>query len=252
MSRQANQEFYAKMYASGIIEQDTLENSLFYANHEMARILQQVAIEVTTALELGSGIGIDAMALAQKGVAVTALELDPTAHHQAVENQLKTGTNVEFKLDNFMEYSCTKKFDLVYYKDGFGVGEDSFQQKLLQRVTDWLEPNGRFYVDVYNPNFWQQADQVEMQLSDTIRRRYAYNQVEHNFSDTWYDEKSGEVVKQTLKCYDLATLEQLAKKANLKILAVYPSGKINYQLMQWENQATLADCMYYQVVMGQA
>jgi hypothetical protein len=46
------------------------------------------------------------------------------------------------------------KFDVVAYFDGFGIGTDEDQRRLLRRIVGWLVPGGCALMDVLVPWYW--------------------------------------------------------------------------------------------------
>ena len=104
-------------------------------------------------LDLGTGPGVTAAAMADDGHHVTAIEFASTRAEFARKLMgipYKGSLNV-LEAD-FYTVDLPKKFDLVTYWDGFGVGTDADQRKLLKRIAqDWLKPEGQVLMDVFNP-----------------------------------------------------------------------------------------------------
>jgi hypothetical protein len=47
----------------------------------------------------------------------------------------------------------------VFYWDGFGIGSDAFQRRLLQRVgREWLAPTGTAMIAFFSPWSWARRD----------------------------------------------------------------------------------------------
>ena len=91
-------------------------------------------------LELGAGTGEVAAVMADAGHSVTAIEFSPTRapHIQALAQQPRQGSLTVLEAD-FYEVALAREFDVVCYWDGFGVGSDADQRRLLRRIaTEWL------------------------------------------------------------------------------------------------------------------
>lgn len=43
------------------------------------------------------------------------------------------------------------------YIDGFGIGEDADQLRILKRINGWLNEDGYALRDIYEPNYWRQV-----------------------------------------------------------------------------------------------
>jgi len=52
---------------------------------------------------------------------------------------------------DFYEVDVPGPFDVVAYFDGFGIGSDPDQRRLLQRISSWLTPDGCALIDVFAP-----------------------------------------------------------------------------------------------------
>jgi SAM-dependent methyltransferase len=97
-------------------------------------------------LELGSGYGTTAAALADAGHAVTAVEISDRLAYRVPHDGPGT---VEAVDDDFYAVRLTGRFDAVCYYNGFGVGSDADQRRLLKRIADeWLADDGVALIDV--------------------------------------------------------------------------------------------------------
>jgi 2-polyprenyl-3-methyl-5-hydroxy-6-metoxy-1,4-benzoquinol methylase len=66
-----------------------------------------------TALDLGTGPGTQAMALAERGFQVTATDLSVTAIQKAQKQAQEKGLNVSFVQDDILNSTLDQKFDFV-------------------------------------------------------------------------------------------------------------------------------------------
>lgn len=104
-------------------------------------------------LDLGSGPGRTAAALADEGHAVVGVELNPTDANYARE-LLKTPRKgiLTFLEADFYTVEIPGPFDVVTCWQAFGFGADADQRRLLQRIAqEWLAPEGSVLLDVFNP-----------------------------------------------------------------------------------------------------
>ena len=106
-------------------------------------------------LELGSGTGTTAAALASAGHSVVAIEMqDELAEHTQDLAAVVTGGSLRAIAGDFYEVDPPGTFDVVAYFDGFGIGTDEDQVRLLHRIVGWLAPGGCALVDVLVPSYW--------------------------------------------------------------------------------------------------
>ena len=139
-------------------------------------------------LELGAGAGGAAAALADLGHHVTAVELRPLRATYARELAAtpRAGT-VEVIQGDFYTATIAGLFDIVAYWDGFGVGSDADQRRLLRRVAEeWLRADGCMLLDVYNPFPWARlAGQTQRHDEINAVQQRDFDMVGCRFIDRW-------------------------------------------------------------------
>jgi SAM-dependent methyltransferase len=215
----------------------------------MKDLLDLIHMKPKRALELGSGMGFDAIGMNHLGISVDAIELvgDLVDFSRLIQDKQKSQVN--FIQGDFLTYEPKAHYDLVYYMDGFGVSKDEDQIKLLQRIESWLSPSGKCLIEVYNPSYWKKAVGVKMQLSDKVSRVYDYDHQPGAFLDTWTEDGTGFSYTQSLKCYSLEDFKDLLKQTSLTIETINPGGAMDYEKMVYMEKTSLEDCMMYQVVL---
>jgi SAM-dependent methyltransferase len=104
-------------------------------------------------LDLGTGPGATAAALADAGHTVIAVELSPTRANFARELAKSPRRGSLTVLENdFYKIELNPRFDVICCWETFGLGADTDQRRLLKRIADeWLAPNGCVLMDVYSP-----------------------------------------------------------------------------------------------------
>jgi SAM-dependent methyltransferase len=92
-------------------------------------------------LELGAGGGQNAAAVADLGYSVVAIELVPSGvkNAQKLASQPRKGQLRVIEGD-FYKVEFPDPFDIGCYWDGFGIGSDEDQRRLLKRIASWLRP----------------------------------------------------------------------------------------------------------------
>ncbi|MEV6635422.1 class I SAM-dependent methyltransferase [Actinoplanes sp. NPDC051470] len=176
-------------------------------------------------LELGSGYGGAAVATALAGHDVTAVELGARADHTprlAGEN----GVRVTLVRGDFYTTDPGGPFDVVAYWDGFGVGADDDQRRLLTRIAGWLTPGGVALIDVYNPFDWAAQHGVREHRDarpgdgypHELDRLFTFDQRACVATDTWWETaRPDRRYSQRLRCYTPADLALLLTGTGLTL-----------------------------------
>jgi len=104
-------------------------------------------------LELGAGAGGTAAALADLGHTVTAVDIAPpsVAFARELAREARPGT-LDIREADFFTAQFDGRFDSIAYWNGFGIGTDADQRRLLVRIArEWLAPGGSVLIDVFTP-----------------------------------------------------------------------------------------------------
>lgn len=183
-------------------------------------------------LELGPGYGSTAAATAQAGHRVTAVEISDRADRVAFDAGPGTLTVIK---DDFYAVQLADRFDVVSYWNGFGIGSDADQRRLLTRIaTEWLRPGGVALIDVSNPFVWASWDGDEEHKTSDGARGYDYelyelttfDPVTCTATDTWWEASAPERrISQQLRCYTPADLSLLLGGTGLALTAVTAGGR---------------------------
>lgn len=205
-------------------------------DHARARLVREHGTDTGTVLELGSGYGATAVAMAQAGYTVTAVEIsDRVDHSAALAEGLPPGSLTVHRAD-FYEVTLPGRFDVVCYWNGFGIGSDADQRRLLTRIAgEWLRPGGTALVDVFNPFVWASWDGDEEHLTPDaaagydhdLRERTQFDPVTCTATDTWWESGNpGEPITQTLRCYTPADLSLLLTGTGLALSAIVAGDQV--------------------------
>jgi SAM-dependent methyltransferase len=175
-------------------------------------------------LELGCGSGLVAGATAEAGHSVVAVDLAPIAATSArqIASTLPSG-QMEVVEGDFLEIDLSGPFDVVTYFDGFGVGSDEDQQRLLHRVSAWLANDGCALIDVYNPYYFARIDGIEYDESDTVLGRTDFDPESCRLTNRiWPKQTADDAITQSLRCYSPADLRVLLKDTGLGLQHIEP------------------------------
>ena len=217
--------------------------------------------KIGTVLELGAGGGQNAAALADLGYSVTAIELVPSVAQNALDlaAQPRKGP-LRVIVGDFYDVGLSDRYDIVCYWDGFGVGSDDDQRRLLRRIAGWLMPGGFALIEVYTPWYWSGIARSGIARSGIARsgmagretqfggicRRYGFNADGSRMLDTWWPVgREGEAVTQSLRCYSPADLQLLLKDTGLSLESVEPRGAYDPARDRFVEGAPIEEAMQY-------
>ena len=153
---------------------------------------------------------------------------------------------------DFYTIDLDERFDVVCTFDGFGIGADDDQRRLLRRIRGWLAPHGTALIEVYSPWYWAAVAGRTMQL-EVAARRYDYDAISNRMLDTWWptNDRSA-VVTQSLRCYTPAELRQLLKPTRLELVDVLPGGAYDHDAGVYRKHVPLGEAMQYIAVLRHA
>lgn len=198
-------------------------------------------------LELGAGAGQFAAAAAERWH-VVAVELVGALARRAAARVPPPSEVIE---GDFYALQLPTPFDVVAYFDGFGVGTDADQRRLLQRIAGWLAPGGVAAIELYSPWFWAGAAGREHALGPGARRRYGFDADGCRMIDTWWStDDPGSARSQSLRCYSPADLRLLLQGTGLVLDAVHPGGTLDAS--GYRPRAELAEALSWHARLSRA
>ncbi|MEL6342919.1 MAG: class I SAM-dependent methyltransferase [Myxococcota bacterium] len=179
------------------------------------------------------------------GFDVTAVELVPESAENirqlAVERPRLTAIQ-----GDFYTVPLDGRFDVVCYWDGFGVGTDDDQRRLLRRIADeWLTDDGVALIDIYTP--WSAAKSAgyRQKISELAHRTYDYDASGGRWLDIWTDGQ--QTVRQSLRCYSPPDLALLLEGTGLSLMSVTPGGGMDWAARTWHDAVPLVQAMMFTV-----
>jgi SAM-dependent methyltransferase len=194
-------------------------------------------------LEVGSGTGTTAAALANAGHDVVAIELQSElAEHTSELSRFVTGS-LRAIAGDFYEVDPMGPFDVVAYFDGFGIGIDEDQRRLLRLVVGWLAPGGCALVDVFVPSYWasRAGNAEEFPSGSGVRYLDGFDPAGSRMTEKmWRDGHEDDVVTQSLRCYAPADLRLLLEGTGLSLTDLEPFRDESYT-----ESCDFADAMLY-------
>ncbi len=197
-----------------------------------AAFIDRIAPQSTEVLELGCGHGATAAAIADTGRRVLGIDLCDRVEH-VQPRELDAGVR-ELRRADFYTVELHQRFDVVCYWDGFGVGDDDDQLRLLRRVVGWLEPGGVAIIEVFHPSGWAADDglievkepQPERGLPRRLGHRRSFDADTNTAHDTWWEVGGDDEFTQSLRCYRPTQTVDMATAAGLDVAAIADIGAV--------------------------
>ncbi len=187
-------------------------------------------------LDLGTGSGFTAAAMADAGHAVVGVELNPTdiAYAQDLLAVPRPGS-LSIVEGDYYTVELDGRFDVVCWWQGFGLGSDADQRRMLRRIAhEWLAPGGCALIDVYNPTWAARRAGKAVQLDalegvpgsvDMIERSH-FDPVYSRWIDEWQPVADPDkALAQTVRCYTPADLLLLLEGTGLALQRVELDGQ---------------------------
>ena len=182
-------------------------------------------------LELGCGYGSTAAALVATGHRVVGVDLSERIH---IGSQFLPCRGLGLVKADFYSVELKRRFEVVCYWDGFGVGRDDDQRALLERVSrEWLTADGVALVDVFNPSTWAAAhgwsERRPARPADgyqfSLGHAREYDPAGGRAIDIWWDEsRPEERISQSLRCYSPAEFQELIAPTGLRLRSIIVDG----------------------------
>lgn len=103
-----------------------------------------------TVLDLGTGPGTQAIALAERGFQVIATDLSETAVRLAAEKTSYLGLNISFRQDDILNSHLDRSFDFIFDRGCFHVLPPDRRQEYVETVANLLKPKGYLFLKCFS------------------------------------------------------------------------------------------------------
>lgn len=139
---------------------------------DLDRALKDRGLVAGSLLDVGSGPGTQAVALAQRGFSVTATDISGTAVAKARERAAAEGTRLEFVRDDILDTKLKGPFDLAFDRGCFHVLPPDRRPDYVRTLARLLRPAGILFLKCFSD--LQPGDQGPHRLSpDMVREAFA-------------------------------------------------------------------------------
>ncbi|MFQ5709129.1 MAG: class I SAM-dependent methyltransferase [bacterium] len=117
---------------------------------DIAQALQQWQIKTGEVLDLGTGPGTQAIALAKLGFQVTATDVSETAIEKARLKAKSESVSIDFLVDDISASKLQRSFDLIIDRGCFHIFEPAERQIYIAVLHDLLKPAGFFFLKCFS------------------------------------------------------------------------------------------------------
>lgn len=125
-------------------EETNVESMPWYIphlDHDFEQAIIDLRIQSSSVLDLGTGPGTQAIAMAKKGFSVTATDISHTAIEKAKET---TALSINFLQDDIVNTKITKKFDVILDRGCFHVFSAEQRNQVAKNIINLLIPKGYY------------------------------------------------------------------------------------------------------------
>ena len=119
-------------------------------DRDFDRAIEALNIAPGRVLDLGTGPGTQAIAMAKRGFDVTATDVSETAVEKARLRAKSEGVEVEFLQDDILESRLEKTFDLILDRGCFHVLEPTDRGRYIETVHRLLAEGGLLFLKCFS------------------------------------------------------------------------------------------------------
>jgi SAM-dependent methyltransferase len=126
-------------------------------DQDFAALLAKYGQSAKTILDLGTGPGTTAIALAKLGYRVTACDISPFIVEVARQRAGDLAERIDWRVDDIIHTSLTGPFELVHDRGLFHVLKEKLRPVYLEQVRRLLKPNGILFLRTFSkqePGDW--------------------------------------------------------------------------------------------------
>jgi cyclopropane fatty-acyl-phospholipid synthase-like methyltransferase len=117
---------------------------------DIEQALTKLNLHSSTALDLGTGPGTQAIALAERGFKMTATDISATAIQKAQAIAQEKGLDIAWKQDDILNSTLDQEFDFVLDRGCFHVFTPERRQDYVNVVNRLIKPNGYLFLKCFS------------------------------------------------------------------------------------------------------
>jgi cyclopropane fatty-acyl-phospholipid synthase-like methyltransferase len=117
---------------------------------DLEQALAKLNLQTGTALDLGTGPGTQAIALAQRGFQVTATDISDSAVSQVLSKAQEKGLDINFRQDDILNSQLNQEFDFIFDRGCFHVLPPERRQDYVRVVARLIKPGGTLFLKCFS------------------------------------------------------------------------------------------------------
>ncbi|GAC1464772.1 MAG: hypothetical protein NVSMB70_10780 [Chamaesiphon sp.] len=117
---------------------------------DLEQALTKLNLDAGTVLDLGTGPGTQALALAERGFQVIATDLSETAIEKAQNLAKEKGLDISWKQDDILNSNLQEKFEFVFDRGCFHILPPDRRQDYVHIVNNLIKPGGYLFLKCFS------------------------------------------------------------------------------------------------------
>jgi len=133
-------------------ETETSKMPWYYAelDPDLEAALRGRKIKHGSVLDIGTGPGTQAMALARLGFEVTATDISTAAIRLCRDKARQEGLSIRFQADDILHSKVAPSFDVIFDRGCFHALPPSERKQYTEIISALLRPSGVFFLKCFN------------------------------------------------------------------------------------------------------
>lgn len=119
-------------------------------DQDLDQALTKLNLHTGNALDLGTGPGTQAIALAKLGFTVSATDISSTAIKQAQAKAQQQGLDIRFVQDDILNSQLDQQFDFVFDRGCFHVFSPEQRHDYVRVVSNLIKPKGYLFLKCFS------------------------------------------------------------------------------------------------------
>ncbi|MBW4430978.1 MAG: class I SAM-dependent methyltransferase [Pelatocladus maniniholoensis HA4357-MV3] len=140
---------------------------------DLEQALTKLKINSGTVLDLGTGPGTQAIALAKKGFRATGTDISEAAITQAESKAKEEGLDITFRQDDIFHSHLNQEFDFVFDRGCFHVFHPDLRQDYVRIVHNLIKPKGYLFLKCFS----------HLETREEGPYRFTPEEIKKNFGD---------------------------------------------------------------------
>ncbi len=128
----------------GVDPKDAFMAEIETLDEDLAATLKGGSIHGETLLDVGTGVGWQAIRMAELGFNVTATDVSTFSLSQAKKNAESCGVHVEFVKDNVLHTKLDRRFDVIVDRGCFAGQAKMFFSDYVESISGLIRPDGHY------------------------------------------------------------------------------------------------------------